>query len=299
MDATKDYNNYSDKVSVDNFLIKYKNIESRNRYEATIKELLQLINFKSTKEITKEELKNYYEIIKDNVAKVSHIREYYKYLISNRYLSPEVIDDGQFIDWVYKFKPIEKNKNRPAIEYPLNTVIGIDSDIKKNYVNPPKEDKWGYERTMKIAFVWELIFDAGVDVNILKKVKAKYFFDRQSYVDSKEKNKIVDMYYENNQDITAIVKKYNTLLIEIYKKPTRDGFNDLECLSLYKNDELQVYGLLPQDIKAARKKLYTKCHNCGTEQKIEASNWIIVQLQDSQDKYIVCNTCKGKALYGK
>lgn len=294
----KKFDSYLDKDIIDKFLFKYDNIDSRIRYEATIKEFISFLDGKRIININKEEITIYLDLVKDNPAKVSHAREYFKFLISERLLNSEIIDDGKFVEWVYNFRPTQKDPKRSAIQYPVNTIIQMDYDIKTNYKNIPKENKWDYERTLKIAFIWELLFDAGVQVGDLKSLKARYLFNKQEYLELGKKNKIVDAFFDDMPNpIKAIIKEYyNNLLFDLYKKKY-DGFSNIKCLETYTNDELLVYGLLAQDIIAARNKFFIECPNCNNKFKITAGNWILVQYRGNNEKYLVCNICKGNANY--
>lgn len=290
---------YSDNMIIKQFLGRYDNVTSRARYQATINEFINLVNYKQIIEIQKDEILDYLELIKDNAARVYHIKEFIKFLISKGLLNVHIVNDGKFIDEFYNFKPTQKDIKRAAMNYPINTIVQIDNDIKANYKNPPRENKRDRERMIKTALFWELIFDAGVKVSDIKSLKTKYLLSRDEYKKSGKKNSIVEMFYSKSSNIIKeiINDYYDALLTDLDKKKKRDGFSSFSCLEHYNNDELLVYGgLLAQDIIAARKKFYLKCPNCGTENKISSKNWVFVKHKDNDQKFLVCNICKGNDL---
>ncbi len=291
---------YSDKAIVDYFLAKYNNEKSKLRYQMTVNDFISMVNFKRIYDIQKEEIIDCLELYKDNAARVCHVKEFLKFLITDGLLNRDIINDGKFIDKLYNFKPIQKDPGRTAINYPINTIIQIDYDIKKNYKNPSKDNKRDYERLMKIALLWELIFDAGFKVGDIKALRTKYLLNKNEYLKSGKKNFIAEMYFNEESNIVKkiINDYYYPLLVELDKKTTRDGFSSFSCLEYYNNDELQVYALLAQDIIAARNKIYIKCSNCGTKHKITSNNWVFVKLDNENEKYLTCIKCKGNELNG-
>lgn len=286
---------YSDSGIVELFLSKYENPKSRVRYEATIADFIRMLNFKMIVEIQKDEILNHFDLIKDNAARVCHTKEFLKYLISNELLNKEIVNDGKFVEQVYNFKATQKDPGRTAIQYPINKIIQMDRDIKINYKNVSKGNRWDYERSIKIAFFWELIFDAGFSVGDIKSLKARYLTDKKEYIKSGRKNAIAEMYYSEGLNITKrIVRDYNDrLLLDLGNKKSKDGFSSLLSLEHYNNDELEIYGLLAQDIIAARNKFYIECPNCGKRTKTISTNWIFVKHKDNDGKYLTCNLCKG------
>lgn len=287
--------NYPDAEIIEQFLNRYENIKSRDRYQATVYHFISKLSLNRISDIQKDKIINYFELIKDNAARVSHTKEFLKYLISKELLNKEIVYDGKFIEKLYNFRPLQKNPGRTAIKYPLNVIIQIDHDIKTNYKNPSEENKWDYERKIKIAFFWELLFDAGYTVTDIKALKARFFTDRKEYIESGRKNQIVEDYYaEQSNTVKNIVNDYyNTLFLKLDKKKRKDGFSSLLCLETYNNDELEVYSLLAQDIKEARNRFYLKCPNCGTELKTIPDNWVFIKYKDNDEKFLACILCKG------
>lgn len=293
-------NDYSDKWVVDQFLGRYNNVKSMVRYQATVYDFISLVNYKKITDIRKDEILNYLESIKDNAARVCHIKEFLKFLIPSGLLNTSIVNDGKFIEKLYNFKPIQKNAGRTAINYSLNTIIQIDNDIKTNYKNSPRENKRDYERMMKIALFWELLFDAGIKVGDVKTLKTKYLLNKNEYMSSGKKNIVAEMFFDEKPNIIKriINDYYDDLLTDLGKKKTRDGFSNFSCLEHYNNDDLLVYGLLAQDIIAARNKFYIKCPNCGIERKTSSTNWVFVKHEDVEQKLLVCKICKGNDLNG-
>lgn len=290
--------NYPDKAIIDQFLNRYENIKSMVRYQITIYDFISLINFKKVTLISKDEILDYFELIKDNAARVCHTKEFVKFLIFRGLLNSEILNDGKFVEKVYNFRPLQKDPRRTSIKYPINTIIQIDNDIKTNYKYLPKENKWDYERSIKISLFWELLFDAGVQVGDIKSLKTRYLLDKNEYLMSREKNAIAEAYFnqEPNTVKNIINDYYYILFLDLDKKKAKDGFSSLSCLEHYNNDELLVYGLLAQDIIAARNKFYIKCPNCGSENKSLPKNWVFVKFKETDEKFLVCSTCKGSDL---
>jgi len=287
--------NYPDSEIVEQFLCKYKNPKSRVRYETTIADFIRMLKFKKIAEIQKDELIYHFDMVKDNAARVCHTKEFLKFLISNELLSKEIVYDGKFVEQVYSFKATQKDPGRTAIQYSINKIIQMDRDIKTNYKNIPKGNRWDYERSIKIAFFWELIFDAGFSVGDIKSLKARHLTDKKEYIKSGRKNVIAETYYTEGMNLTKRIIRdyYDRLLLDLGNKKSKDGFSSLLSLVHYNNDELEIYGLLAQDIIAARNKFYIQCPNCGKRTKTTSTNWLFVKHKDSYEKYLVCNLCKG------
>jgi hypothetical protein len=291
---------YSDKRIIDQFLGRYGNENSMVRYKTTVNDFIDTLSYKKIEDINKNELLDYMDLIKDNAARVTHFREFLKFLISEGLLRTLILNDGSFIEKVYNYKAVHKNSDRNAIMYSINTILQMDRDIKTNYKNISINDgKRIYERMKKIALIWELIFDAGCTVGDIKKLRSIYFLDKNEYLKSGKTNDIVEKYYNSEiNSIKNIINDYYKFLETLSIKKSRDGFNSLECLEYYCNDELLIYdGLLPQDIIAARNKFYITCPNCGTESRTLSSNWIFIKHKDVEDKFLVCKKCKGNDLH--
>lgn len=119
----RDFDTYLDKNVVEQFLCKYENVDSRARYEATIKLFINSIENKRIIDIKKDEIISFLNSIIDKEDKVYHMKEYLKFLINKRKLKGDIVNDGKFVEWVYNFRAKPKAPKRTAKKFSLNTII--------------------------------------------------------------------------------------------------------------------------------------------------------------------------------
>ena len=151
-DTHKEYKNYIDNSKITEFLVKYENLTSRSRYESAIKVFIKLLEYKAINEITYEDIHSY--IREGNTSAISYILSLVRFLHEKKYLNQLLINDANFVEFIYNYKPNDKSENkRAAIHHSLRTIIEVDNDIKSNYKDTNKSGKREYEATIKIAFV--------------------------------------------------------------------------------------------------------------------------------------------------
>lgn len=261
---------------IQDFLSCYKKTAHAN-YLSAILEIFESCNKNDVKKLSKKDFDNIMASYNPDEVKTpqdSYKQSFFRFLFANSIMDDPTGFDGEWIqqEWRNHFEKLKKRNSITTI----NKVEAVESisltfeELSNIQQTVARLSNSKDIKNRKMAFVWYMLFEQGLEVNEVKKIKGSMYKDGYIVTPNGEEIEIPDDFQPLLEHISG----------QVY-----DGFQTLNDLIKELGNRAGIYDLTPQKVKKAKKQNEIICGNCGKIYGNLVRNWVSINGR------IVCLNC--------